>query len=207
MAHEQQFRFISFVKETFPNYFKDRTVLEVGSLNINGSVRRFFDNCLYTGIDIAEGKDVDDVVNGENYAGQANSLDVVISCECFEHNPEYEKTFINMIRVLKRDGLCIMTCASYGRRQHGTSLSNPSDSPLSLAKGQEYYKNLVEADFRFLNLDHFFADHFFVTDFSSCDLYFLGLGKGASSMDVAKFTSGKEIAIKFYSELARAGLR
>jgi len=207
MAHQQQFRFIGFVKETLPVYFKDKTVLEVGSLNINGSVRDFFIDSIYTGIDVSEGNDVDLVVNGENYAVLANSMDVVISCECFEHNPEYEKTFINMIRVLKRDGLLIMTCATYGRIQHGTSLSNPSDSPLTFAKGQDYYKNLTEADFNFLNLRHFFVDYFFVVDYSSHDLYFLGLGKDADYINIANFSAGKEKAINFYSQLACLGLR
>lgn len=206
MAHQQQFRFISFVKEILPAYFKGKTVLEVGSLNINGTVREFFVDSIYTGIDVADGKDVDLVVNGEDYGGKANSIDVVVSCECFEHNPEYEKTFINMIRVLKRNGLLIMTCATYGRRQHGTSLSDPADSPLTLGRGQEYYKNLTEIDFNFLNLKHFFIDHFFVVDYSSHDLYFLGLGKDADKVDIASFSAGKEKAINFYSLLARSGL-
>ena len=206
MAHQQQFRFIHFVKQTLPYYFKDKIVLEVGSLNINGSVRDFFVDSSYTGIDVAEGKDVDLVVKGENYAGQANSIDVVISCECFEHNPEYEKTFINMVRVLKKDGLFIMTCATHGRKQHGTSLSDPAASPLTIIQGQDYYKNLIEDDFQFFNLKHLFVDYFFVTDSSSSDLYFLGLGKDADKINVAQFSAGKEMAINFYRQVACSGL-
>ncbi len=206
MAHPQQFRFIHFVKELLPVYFKDKTILEVGSLNINGSVREFFDGCHYTGIDVAKGQGVDLVVHGENYDGLANSIDVAISCECFEHNPEYVKTFINMVRVLKRDGLLVMTCATYGRKQHGTSISSPSDSPLTVEKGQDYYRNLSEADFSFINLSHFFIDHFFVVDHSSCDLYFLGLGREADDASVKRFAVGKENAINFYNHLAWFGL-
>lgn len=206
MAHPQQIRFIRFVKELLPDYFTDKTILEVGSLNINGSVREFFDECRYTGIDVAEGQGVDLVINGENYDGQANSMDVVISCECFEHNPEYAKTFINMIRVLKRNGLLIMTCATYGRKQHGTSQSSPSDSPLTVKKGQDYYRNLSAEDFNFINLNHFFVDYFFVVDHSSSDLYFLGLGKDADNTSITRFSTGKENAINFYNQLAWFGL-
>ena len=207
MAHSQQFRFINFVKQTHPSYFSGKTVLEIGSLNINGSVRSFFIDSIYTGIDVAEGKDVDLVVNGEDHRGDANSFDVVISCECFEHNPEYEKTFINMVRLLKNDGLLIMTCATYGRPQHGTSLSSPADSPLTVNQGQDYYKNLVQEDFNFLNLSHFFSDYFFVTDHSSHDLYFLGIGKDADANKIANFSICKTKAITFYNHLARLGLK
>lgn len=207
MAHSQQARFLNFVKETLPNYFKDKKVLEIGSLDINGSVRGLFIDCDYIGIDIADGKGVDLVVKGENFAGHANSIDVVISCECFEHNPEYEKTWLNMVRVLKPDGLLIMTCATYGRIQHGTSLVSPESSPLTVQNGQDYYRNLIETDFDFLYLKHFFAEFFFVTDFSNSDMYFVGIGKEADSTYVNMLASKKEVALSFYSEIARAGLR
>ena len=207
MAHSQQVRFLNFVRETLPDYFKGQKVLEVGSLDINGSVRGLFIDCEYIGIDVADGKGVDLVVNGENFAGQANSIDVVISCECFEHNPEYEKTWLNMVRVLKQDGLLIMTCATYGRMQHGTLLASPESSPLTVQNGQDYYRNLVETDFDFLYLKNFFAEYFFVTDYSNSDMYFVGLGKGADSKDVTSLASGKELALDFYGEIARSGLR
>ena len=77
MAHIQQLRFINFIKESIPELFNSKKVLEIGSLNINGSVRQFFSNCDYTGLDVAEGKDVDIVCNGENYYEKADSFDVI----------------------------------------------------------------------------------------------------------------------------------
>lgn len=207
MSHSQQIRFLNFIRETLPIYFKEKKVLEVGSLDINGSVRSMFVDCDYIGIDVADGKGVDLVVNGENLSGDANSMDVVISCECFEHNPEYDKTLLNMVRLLKRDGLMIMTCATYGRGQHGTSLVSPESSPLTVQKGQDYYRNLIEDDFNFLVMNHFFGEYFFVTDYSNSDLYFVGLGREADSMMLTELTKGKERAMHFYVELARSGLR
>ena len=43
------------------------------------------------------------------------SFDVVISCECFEHNPYWRETFLNMTRVLRPGGLFVLTCATTGR--------------------------------------------------------------------------------------------
>ena len=207
MAHIQQFRFINFIRESLPDYFISKKVLEIGSLNINGSVRTFFNECDYTGIDVANGKDVDIVSNGENYFEKANTFDVIISCECMEHNPMYQKTWLNMLRMLKNDGLIIMTCATFGRPQHGTSLSEPVSSPLTIQLGQDYYKNLIRNDFEFVNMDVFFSDYLFETDYSSHDLYFIGIGKNSPKKIQEKFNVSKTIINDFYFKIAREGIK
>jgi hypothetical protein len=52
MAHQEQKDFVQKLRNNFSNFFTDKKVLEIGSLNINGSIREFFDNCKYTGIDV-----------------------------------------------------------------------------------------------------------------------------------------------------------
>ena len=181
MAHSQQFFFVNGVKQFLPAYFSGRSVLEIGSLNLNGSVRQFFSDCQYIGLDIGEGRDVDLVCHGENYGAAADSCDVVISCEAMEHNPQWQKTWLNMLRIAKPDGLVIMSCATHGRRQHGTAEFNPSDSPLTTAQGANYYRNLTAADFQgIVNHDAWFAVWGFYQDLSSHDLYFFGVGKQAT---------------------------
>jgi len=207
MAHIQQFRFINFISQVLPEFFYSKKVLEIGSLNINGSVRRFYNDCEYTGIDVAPGNDVDIVSNGENYYEKANTYDVIISCECMEHNPMYQKTWLNMLRLIKDDGLLIMTCATFGRLQHGTSINEPVSSPLTIQLGQDYYKNLIQSDFEIVNLPIFFSHYLFETDYSSQDLYFVGLGKNASADLQEKFISAKSIISEFYGKIARDGLK
>ena len=56
MAHIEQIIFCIKVKNMFPSYFKNIDVLDVGSLDLNGSNRYLFENCRYTGIDIGPGK-------------------------------------------------------------------------------------------------------------------------------------------------------
>ena len=88
MAHKEQNDYVQAVKTKFPIFFDKKKVLEVGSLDINGSVRKFFTDCDYTGIDVGEGKGVDIVVNsGHEYDGEDKSFDITISCECFETQP------------------------------------------------------------------------------------------------------------------------
>ena len=174
MSHLQQLEFISAVKQNHPEYFNDKKILEIGSLNINGSIRPFFTQCDYLGIDVGAGKDVDLVCKGEEYDAPDNSFDVVASCECFEHNPQWIETFKNMLRMTKSGGLVIITCATVGRPEHGTTRTTPADSPLTL--DWDYYQNLTEADFReHFDFDTLFVDYQFIHNISAHDLYFFGI--------------------------------
>ena len=169
MSHQSQIDFVASVKSLFPEYFKEKKVLEIGSLDINGSVRTFFENCTYIGVDLGEGKGVDLVAKGEDLVFPDNSFDVSISCECFEHNPEWAKTFNNMVRMT--DGLVIMTCATTGRLEHGTSRTSRSDAPFC----GDYYRNLTAQDIEDnCDLSKFLVYEFSTND-SPADLYFWGV--------------------------------
>ena len=171
MAHIQQREFLQKLRETMPEAFTGVTVLEVGSLDINGTVRDFFDSTDYVGVDVAPGKGVDVVAQGEHLDYEDSSFDVVISAECFEHNPEWVATFRNMWRMSK--DIVIMTCASDGRPEHGTTRTSPADSPNTLH--WDYYKNLNEADFRtHFDIEGMFSEYAFEYNPASCDLYFYG---------------------------------
>ena len=87
MAHPQQFFYIQALKKFLPEYFEGCRILEIGSLNLNGSIRQFFQNCNYTGLEIGEGNDVDVVCFGEDYGSASSQFDMVVSCEAMEHNP------------------------------------------------------------------------------------------------------------------------
>jgi SAM-dependent methyltransferase len=195
MAHPEQMFFVANVRNYLPDYFRNKKVLEVGSLNINGSVRQYFEGCEYVGIDIAQGRDVDRVGRGEDFGAAAESFDVVITCEMMEHNPEWDRTWLNLLRMLKRDGLLVMTCASAGRRQHGTRRYEPQSSPLQSALENDYYRNLVDGDFlKLVNFDHWFSSWGFFTDHVSHDLDFFALGNSA---DAAKIHACKALKSAF----------
>jgi SAM-dependent methyltransferase len=174
LAHQQQFDFVSTVANALPNNFAKCKVLEVGSLNINGSVRQFFTDCDYIGIDIGQGRDVDIVCPGQEYNAPDNTFDTVISCECFEHNPEWVETFANMYRMVKPSGLIVMSCATTGRAEHGTKRTSPGDAPFC----NDYYKNLTEQDFvENFDIDSMFSVYEFGIGEATKDLYFYGVKK------------------------------
>jgi len=139
--HAEQLAFCERVKNIFPHKFAGQDVLEIGSQNINGSVRELFSGGQYLGIDLGEGKDVDLVCSGKDYKRDI-PFDVIISCECLEHDREYAATVKNAIRLLKSGGLLLLTMASHERPEHGTHLSAAFASPHTL----NHYKNIYLED-------------------------------------------------------------
>lgn len=175
MAHPEQREFFESVKSRFPQYFDNVEVIEIGSLDINGSVRDFYRNTpRYIGVDLAEGKGVDLIAEGQDVDFPDRSFDVAVSAECFEHNPYWKETFLNMYRMASK--FVVFTCASDGRPEHGTTRTTPANSPFTLS--WDYYQNLNEKDFRkhFL-IDDMFSEYEFSYNPSSCDLYFWGVVK------------------------------
>lgn len=178
MSHYQQTEFVKSVKNLLPDYFYQKNVLEFGSLNLNGSVREFFSDCCYIGVDLGKGKDVDVVSIAHEYSMPDQSFDVVLSCEMFEHDPYWTKSFSNMVRLCKSNGLIFFTCATIGRAKHGTLYCDPNSSPLTVDLGWDYYKNLTELDFKKeFNLEDLFTKYQFSVDNICFDLYFWGVRK------------------------------
>ena len=173
MAHWQQQQFVEAVRSAFPAWFAKVRVLEIGSLDINGSVRSQFSDCAFIGLDVGAGPGVDVVCDGQDYAAPDGSFDTVISCEAMEHNPHWATTFDNMVRLVRSGGLIIMTCATHGRPEHGTTRTSPVDSPLSIDIGWEHYRNLSAKDFRRETRANELVG-FFATRSDSHDLYFAG---------------------------------
>jgi SAM-dependent methyltransferase len=189
MAHAQQQAFVSVIKAAFPGFFHGGRVLEIGSLDINGSVRKHFADCDYIGLDVGPGPGVDVVCQGQDYAAPAGSFDVVISCETMEHNPFWHETFCNMLRLCRPGGLVLMTCASPGRAEHGTRRTTPEDAPLV---DWDYYSNRKAADFTgSIDLRTQLAVWMFCTDISFCDLFFAGFRSGAAAPAAAGSTLGR----------------
>lgn len=170
MAHLNQRNFCKEVKKQFPSYFKNKKVLDCGSLDVNGNNRYLFDNCKYTGIDIGEGKNVDIVSKIHEFKGK---FDLIISTECFEHDMYYEKSLQNIVSMLNSGGLFLFTCATHGRNEHGTAQTNLSSAPLLSGEWSNYYKNLAESDIKQAIDINVFKEYQFRVNL--LDLYFWGI--------------------------------
>ncbi len=198
MAHYQQQRFVEIVRSHYPDFFKGKNILEVGSWNVNETVRRFFADCRYVGADIAEGRGVDVVCPGQDLAFSDDEFDLVISGECFEHNPQWVATFANMHRMLKPGGLCLITCASIGRREHGTQRKAPNTSLTAQAGHDDYYRNISKQDFlKNFDLGQMFDAHEMFYNVYCDDFYFIGVKAGGPGSNAIPPVLKKEVlAIK-----------
>lgn len=175
--HRSAKLFCKSIKERFPQFFKNKTVLDCGSLDVNGNNKYLFKKCTYTGIDVGPGANVDIVTSIHEYI--TNPVDVIISTECFEHDMYYKESFKHIVYdLLKPGGLFFFTCASTNRKEHGTVNTSPSDAPLLKEEWAHYYKNLTEDDIRnVINVDMMFDRYEFSTDDKIKDLYFWGIKK------------------------------
>jgi len=207
MAHFEQLQFFSVVREQFPEFFRSCRVLEVGSWDRNGSVRALFEGCDYVGSDVGPGPGVDIVCPGQDLDMPTGSFDTVVSTECFEHNPYWFETFTNMIRMLKDSGLCIITCATPGRTEHGTRRMMTDSSLSSVLSLPDHYRNLRSSDF-LSRMD--FATHFgawgFITNVYHHDLYLLavkGRKDAAQTIRKVQFVTAAARGIRPASRLSK----
>jgi SAM-dependent methyltransferase len=116
-----------------PNDVADRSILEVGSYNVNGSLRAIVSKLgprEYIGVDLtpcnhthepcASRPCVDSVCNAENLIEEygLDRFDVVISTELLEHAEDWKKAVHNFKGVLKSGGLLLLTTRSPGFARH-----------------------------------------------------------------------------------------
>src|SRR5262249_32046337 len=94
-----------------------RTVLEIGSWDVNGSVRRLFAGATYLGVDIVPGPGVDVVADGASFAPE-HPPDCVVCTEVLEHTLRAEAIVANAHRMLAPGGVLVLTAAWAGRLPH-----------------------------------------------------------------------------------------
>lgn len=200
MAHQEQLQFVQIAATHLANEFSQKRILEIGSYNVNGSIREYFEGSTYVGVDIMAGPGVDIVCSGDRVADPDGTYHLTVSCECFEHNPHWRATFLNMYRMTKSGGIVLFTCATTGRLEHGTRRTLPNSSPGNQDLGWDYYRNLAERDFQSsIALNELFNDYVFISNPSSQDLYFIGRKVGDETsfrLDTRRLVADYWIAAK-----------
>lgn len=128
------------VKEIGPT--PDSKVLEVGSCDINGSVRKLFSTQYYVGVDIQNGPGVNILLpNPKELIFKSRYFDVIVCTEMLEHAEFPEAMISEMYRVLRWGGVLLLTTRSEGFPHH-----NPPD--YHRFSEAEIEKMLGEASFR-----------------------------------------------------------
>lgn len=130
----------NYVQDFYEKIKKDRgdhlyTVLEFGARNINGSIRDIFRGTIYWGIDLKDGKGVDQVTSASNYECPLGTVDIVVCCEVLEHTPLVNEIVKSAYKNLAYGGWFVVTCATDPRLPH-------SAIDGGYARLHEYYLNV-----------------------------------------------------------------
>lgn len=172
--HTEVKDFIRLVKGKFGYKFRLKKVLEVGSKYINGSVRKYFWFCNYTGVDIGRGKGVDLVGHLADVKSKLiPNFDTVISTEALEHDKRYIESLQTMYHMLNDGGLLIVTCAGPHREEHGTAKAYGYLSPDT----NDYYGNVSVEDFEKVLPPSLFSVYVLQYTSGKSDLQFYGIKK------------------------------
>ncbi len=110
---------IFYARTFFETYLEDRsdlTIAEIGSQDVNGSLRDFAPSGhTYIGLDFQDARGVDVVLSDpyELPLGDG-SVDVVVSSSCLEHSEFFWLVYLEVARVLKPGGLFYLNVPSNG---------------------------------------------------------------------------------------------
>lgn len=92
-------------------------ILELGSLNVNGTIRDLFEgHCEeYIGIDLRDGVGVDEVMpfHDLSYRFGWRSFGAVICLETLEHDPHFWETLQNIRFVLNKGGIFVVSVPDF----------------------------------------------------------------------------------------------
>jgi len=102
--------------DTYASYFKAGKVIDIGAQNVNGSMR---DVCpahlTYIGVDFVQANGVDIVLTDPyQLPFEDASIDVIVCSSCLEHSEFFWVLFLEMLRVVRHDGIIYINAPSNG---------------------------------------------------------------------------------------------
>jgi SAM-dependent methyltransferase len=103
---------------------RGKHVIEIGSLDVNGSARQVIELMepqTYIGVDITDGPGVDQVCDAASLLDRfgAESFDMLVSTEVIEHVRDWRTAIHNFKSILRPHGILLLTTRSYGYPYHG----------------------------------------------------------------------------------------
>ncbi len=114
--HPSAFKFAELFFRAYIPGQTERTIVEIGALNVNGSIREVCPvGHNYIGVDLVSGEGVDVVLEDPYELPFGNqSIDIVLCSSVFEHSTLYWLLILEIFRVLKPEGLFYLNAPSNG---------------------------------------------------------------------------------------------
>ena len=106
------------LKTQYPEHFNNAKVLELGSGNVNGSVRPHFVDCEFIGIDTMGLPNVDILIKAQDTKFEPDYFDTLISFSMFEHDPDWKESILHNLFWLKHNGLILFVFGDENNRPH-----------------------------------------------------------------------------------------
>jgi hypothetical protein len=104
-----------YIKYCESNNIEQKVVLDVGSYDVNGTLKPIFHKAKeYIGLDQASGPNVDLVGTSHKIPMPDSSVDIIVCSSCFEHDPMFWISFLEMCRVLNDRGVMYINAPSNG---------------------------------------------------------------------------------------------
>jgi SAM-dependent methyltransferase len=195
---------------------KGKRVLEVGSCDINGSLRPIIESlgpAEYVGVDLTEGRGVDIICDARDLVERfgRESFDIVISTEMLEHVRDWRAVISNMKNVCRPGGIMLITTCTKGFQYH----EFPGD--FWRYEPEDMEKIFSDCKIAFLEKDArchgvFIKARkpreFIENDLSRHELYSIVAGRRTKEISGKDFSSLRFRMIYFKAELKRAlGMR
>lgn len=114
--HDTAFGNAAYFYDKYCKYnIENKIVLDIGSYDVNGTLKPIFLQAKqYIGLDQCKGKNVDIVAASHNIPLEDNSIDIIVSSSCFEHDTMFWITFKEMCRLIKPNGYIYINAPSNG---------------------------------------------------------------------------------------------
>jgi len=139
--HVEALQYVAWARSQCPDPVR---VLELGSYNVNGSVRTLWPaNVGWYGIDVRPGPGVDEVADARDFDGEGQ-YDLVVCTEMLEHCEFGGKVLKSAYKSLTPGGNLIATMAGEGRIPH----NGDGDHFDPTEPGAEFYANVTETSLR-----------------------------------------------------------
>lgn len=100
----------------FVSEFVNPVIVEIGSQNVNGSIRDIAPPSKYVGLDFQNANGVDIVLTDPySFPLPDQYADIVVTSSCFEHSELFWLSFLEGVRILKPNGLFYINAPSTGK--------------------------------------------------------------------------------------------